>query len=78
MRIFPDWTAPRSAESSLLTDRVPPGFGKNDGWGFLGTGHPVIQAPMAGVEDGKLTAVVSSAGAVGSLASAVLSLERLR
>jgi len=33
---------------------------------------------VAGVEGGKLTAVVSSAGAVGSLASAVLSLERLR
>jgi hypothetical protein len=63
----------------FLIDRPrPPGFGKNDGWGFLGTGHPVIQAPVAGVEGGKLTAVVSSAGAVGSLASAVLSLERLR
>lgn len=46
--------------------------------GFLGTGHPVIQAPLAGVEDGKLTGVVSSAGAVGSLPSALLSLERLR
>jgi nitronate monooxygenase len=45
---------------------------------FLGARYPLIQAPMAGVQDRQLTAAVSSAGALGSLPCALLSPEELR
>ena len=39
---------------------------------------PVIQAPMAGVQDERLTAAVCNAGALGSLPCAMLNLEALK
>jgi len=39
---------------------------------------PVIQAPMAGSQDGELAIAVSNAGGVGSLPGALLSLDALR
>ena len=42
------------------------------------TSIPVIQAPMAGVQDSALTIAVARAGGLGSLACAMLSLEKLR
>ncbi len=45
---------------------------------FLGTQLPIIQAPMAGVQVGALTAAVSNAGGLGSLPCAMLSLEVLQ
>jgi len=47
-------------------------------WESLGLELPIIQAPMAGVQDGALTAAVSSAGGLGSLPCAMLSPEVLR
>jgi nitronate monooxygenase len=44
---------------------------------LLRTQLPLIQAPMAGVQGAKLAAVVSNAGALGSLPAAMLSLEQL-
>lgn len=41
--------------------------------GFLGTDLPIIQAPMAGVQLGALTAAVSAAGGLGSLPCPLLS-----
>lgn len=38
----------------------------------LGIRHPLIQAPMAGVQDSKLAMAVSKAGALGSLPAAML------
>lgn len=43
----------------------------------LGTALPIIQAPMAGVQDSRLCIAVSEAGGLGSLAAAMLSPERL-
>jgi nitronate monooxygenase len=40
--------------------------------------HPIIQAPMAGVQDGVLTAAVSEAGGLGSLPCAMLSADKIR
>jgi nitronate monooxygenase len=45
---------------------------------FLGTNLPIIQAPMAGVQDSKLTIAVSSAEGLGSLPCALLSIDELR
>lgn len=44
----------------------------------LGLCYPIIQAPMAGVQDGKLALAVSAAGGLGSLPAAMLSLAELR
>ncbi|RBP30089.1 nitronate monooxygenase [Marinobacter pelagius] len=45
---------------------------------FIGTEFPIIQAPMAGVQDHRLAAAVSNAGGLGSLPCAMLSPESLR
>jgi len=45
---------------------------------FLGTNLPIIQAPMAGVQDSRLVAAVSNAGGLGSLPCAMLSAAALR
>ena len=45
---------------------------------LLGTGLPIIQAPMAGVQDSALTIAVSNAGGLGSLPAAMLDLATLR
>lgn len=45
---------------------------------LCGLAGPVIQAPMAGVQDHRLTAAVCEAGGLGSLAAATLSPEGLR
>lgn len=44
---------------------------------LLGTAFPIIQAPMAGVQDSALACAVSNAGALGSLPCALLSPEAL-
>ncbi len=45
---------------------------------LLGIELPVIQAPMAGVQDSALAVAVSNAGGLGSLPCAMLSLDALR
>lgn len=45
---------------------------------FLGIQFPIIQAPMAGVQDHRLAAAVSNAGGLGSLPCAMLGAEALR
>src|SRR3954466_11257541 len=45
---------------------------------LLGTELPIIQAPMAGVQDGALTVAVSEAGALGSLPCAMLGPDAMR
>lgn len=45
---------------------------------FLGTRLPLIQAPMAGVQDARLAIAVSNAGGLGSLPAAMLSPEALQ
>ena len=45
---------------------------------LLGTELPLVQAPMAGVQDHALAVAVSNAGALGSLPCAMLSHERMR
>lgn len=45
---------------------------------FLGTRLPLIQAPMAGVQDARLAVAVSNAGGLGSLPAAMLTPEALR
>lgn len=45
---------------------------------LLGIELPIIQAPMAGVQDHALAAAVSNAGGLGSLPGAMLTLEALR
>jgi len=40
--------------------------------------HPIIQAPMAGVQDWELAAVVAEAGGLGSLPCAMLSADKMR
>ena len=40
---------------------------------LLGLRHPIIQAPMAGVQGHELAAAASRAGALGSLPSATFS-----
>ncbi len=44
---------------------------------LLGIEHPVIQAPMAGVQGAALAIAVSNAGGLGSLPAAMLSLDAL-
>lgn len=44
---------------------------------WLGTHHPVLQAPMAGVQLHALAAAVSNAGGLGALPAAMLSLDAL-
>jgi nitronate monooxygenase len=45
---------------------------------LFGTELPVVQAPMAGVQDSALAIAVSNAGGLGSLPCAMLSLEAIR
>jgi len=45
---------------------------------LFGVDFPVIQAPMAGVQDHRLCVAVSNAGGLGSLPCAMLSLDALR
>ena len=45
---------------------------------LLGIELPVIQAPMAGVQDSRLTVAVCNAGGLGSLPGAMLSVDSLR
>jgi nitronate monooxygenase len=45
---------------------------------LLGTEHPLIQAPMAGVQGASLAVAVSNAGALGSLPCAMLTPEALQ
>ncbi len=45
---------------------------------LLGTELPIIQAPMAGAHDSRLTVGVSGAGALGSLPCAMLSADQVR
>src|SRR4051794_4966114 len=45
---------------------------------LLGIRHPLIQAPMAGIDTPKLAAAVSSEGALGSLGAGMLSPEKMR
>ena len=45
---------------------------------LLGTELPIVQAPMAGVQDHALAAAVSIAGGLGSLPCAMLSVEGIR
>lgn len=45
---------------------------------LLGVAHPVIQAPMAGVQESALAIAVSNAGALGSLPCALLGPDALR
>lgn len=45
---------------------------------FLGTNLPIIQAPMAGVQDAALAIAVSNAGGLGSLPCALLSPRGMR
>lgn len=45
---------------------------------FLGVELPIVQAPMAGVQDSILAVAVSSAGGLGSLPCAMLSCDALR
>jgi nitronate monooxygenase len=45
---------------------------------MFGLRIPIIQSPMAGIQDSTLTIAVSEAGAMGSLAAAMLSPEKLR
>ena len=45
---------------------------------LFGIEHPIIQAPMAGVQDSALAIAVSNAGGLGSLPCALLSLTAMR
>ncbi|WP_374569060.1 NAD(P)H-dependent flavin oxidoreductase [Ideonella sp.] len=44
---------------------------------WLGTTHPVLQAPMAGAQNHAMAAAVSNAGGLGALPAAMLSLQAL-
>jgi nitronate monooxygenase len=44
---------------------------------WLGTRWPIVQAPMAGVQDAALAIAVSNAGGLGSLPAAMLGLDQL-
>lgn len=55
--------------SPSVTSRLP---------ALLGIRYPIIQAPMAGVQDSALAVAVSQAGALGSLPCAMLGLEAIR
>jgi len=45
---------------------------------LLGIEHPIIQAPMAGVQGGALAVAVSNAGGLGSLPCAMLGVDAMR
>ena len=45
---------------------------------LLGIELPIIQAPMAGVQDGRLAVAVSNAGGLGSLPCAMLGPDAMR
>jgi nitronate monooxygenase len=45
---------------------------------LFGIEHPLVQAPMAGVQDWELAVAVSEAGGLGSLACAMLNAEKTR
>ena len=45
---------------------------------LLGIELPIIQAPMAGVQDSALAIAVSNAGGLGSLPCALFSAEQMR
>jgi nitronate monooxygenase len=45
---------------------------------LLGTEHPIIQAPMAGVQGSALAIAVSNAGGLGSLPCAMLGIDAIR
>src|SRR6185295_14325614 len=45
---------------------------------LLGIELPIVQAPMAGVQDARLAIAVSNAGGLGSLPCAMLSPETMR
>ena len=45
---------------------------------LFGIAHPIIQAPMAGVQGSALAVAVSNAGALGSLPCAMLAPDALR
>ncbi len=45
---------------------------------LLGIELPIIQAPMAGVQDSRLAVAVSNAGGLGSLPCAMLGLDAMR
>ena len=45
---------------------------------LLGIDHPIIQAPMAGVQGSRLAIAVSNAGGLGSLPCAMLSADGIR
>lgn len=45
---------------------------------LFGARHPIVQAPMAGVQPPSLAAAVSNAGALGTVAGAALSPDELR
>ena len=45
---------------------------------LLGIELPIVQAPMAGVQDGALAVAVSNAGGLGSLPCAMLSIDAMR
>lgn len=44
---------------------------------LLNLNIPIIQAPMAGIQDSRLAIAVSNTGALGSLPCAMLTLEQL-
>ena len=44
---------------------------------LLGTRLPIVQAPMAGVQDWRLAAAVGSAGGLGSVPAGMLTAEAL-
>jgi nitronate monooxygenase len=45
---------------------------------LLGVRLPIIQAPMAGVQDSRLALAVSNAGGLGSLPCAMLTVDAIR
>ena len=57
---------------------MPTRFTPADLCSLLGLRHPIIQAPMAGVQGHELTVAASRAGALGSLPTATFSAEALR
>ncbi len=60
-----------------MTAATPPAFAKLPPMNCLPTPLPLIQAPMAGVQDARLAIAVSQAGGLGSLPAAMLSPEAL-
>eukprot|EP01136_Pigoraptor_vietnamica_P026292 Opistho-1_new@81183 len=63
-RVYPERRRGENARMNALTS-------------LLGTEHPLIQAPMAGVQGAALAVAVSNAGALGSLPCAMLTPEAM-